>query len=180
MLWSERTITAIVARVDALQRVLEPHREKAYFALRMATGLMFSFHGVQKLFGLWSPDTPEFGSQLWFGGIIEFVGGLLVACGAYTSWAAFLASGTMAVAYVQFHWRFRFHAALFPTMNRGELALVYSFLFLFIACAGPGEYSIEALRAAGMRARRATSAPPLGGTLNPLQDEPQASRSSAH
>jgi len=83
------------------------------------------------------------GSQMWFGGIIELVTGLAIAAGAFTSWAAFLASGTMAVAYVQFHWKLQFGAQFFPAVNQGELALLYSFLFLYIACRGGGRWSFE-------------------------------------
>ncbi len=56
---------------------------------------------------------------------------------------AFLASGTMAVAYMQFHWKFKFNLNFFPTVNQGELAVVYCFLFLFIACQGGGKFAVE-------------------------------------
>ena len=81
----------------------------AYAALRFMTGWMFAFHGAQKLFGLFKPaqmPPMTIGSQLWFGGVIELVCGLLIAAGLKTRGAAFLASGTMAVAYMQFHWKF--------------------------------------------------------------------------
>jgi putative oxidoreductase len=81
---------------------------------------------------------------VWFGGIIELVAGLLIAVGLFTRCAAIVASGTMAVAYVQFHWRFDFGSHFFPVVNKGELALVYSFLFLYIAFRGPGKWSVDA------------------------------------
>jgi putative oxidoreductase len=130
-----------------LARHLGPRTEAAYTLLRVVAGLMFAFHGVQKHFGLLSDFRPPFGSQLWFGGLIELLGGVAIAVGAFTPWAALLASGTMAVAYLQFHWRFDLGAKFFPAVNKGELALLYSLLFLFIACRGGGKWSIDGLRA---------------------------------
>jgi putative oxidoreductase len=101
---------------------------------------------MQKVLGILSEFQPPPGSQLWVGGIIELVAGLAIAAGLFTSWAAFLASGTMAVAYTQFHWKLAFGAAFFPGVNKGELALLYSFLFLFIACRGGGAWSVDARR----------------------------------
>ena len=88
-----------------LQRLLAPATETTYALLRMVAGLMFSFHGFQTILGVLAEHQPPVGSQLWIGGLIELVCGLAMAAGALTSWAAFLASGTMAVAYVQFHWK---------------------------------------------------------------------------
>lgn len=70
-----------------------------------------------------------------------------MAIGLLTPYAAFLASGTMAVAYVQFHWKMQFDANFFPVVNQGELALLYAFLFLFIACRGAGILSVDRARA---------------------------------
>lgn len=127
-----------------LSRLLAPLTENVYAALRIVVGLLFAFHGVQKVFGVMSEFQPPVGSQLWIGGVIELVTGLLIAAGLLTTWAAFLASGTMAVAYAQFHWKFAFGSAFFPGVNKGELAVVYAFLFLFIACRGAGRASIDA------------------------------------
>ena len=129
-----------------LSRALEPLTEPVYAVLRVVAGLLFAFHGVQKIFGVLTEQQPPVGSQLWIGGLIELAAGLLIAAGLFTAWAAFLASGTMAVAYVQFHWKLAFGSAFFPTVNKGELALVYAFLFLFIACRGAGVASIDAMR----------------------------------
>ena len=126
-----------------LTRLLSPRTETAYALLRTVSGLMFSFHGWQKLFGVLSASQPRIGSQVWVGGIIELVGGTAVGIGAFTSCAAFVASGMMAVAYTQFHWKLDFGDRFFPAINKGELALLYSFLFLFIACRGGGEWSVE-------------------------------------
>jgi putative oxidoreductase len=122
--------------------VLKRFEEPAYALLRIVAGLMFAFHGLQKLFGVQSTFLPPAWSQLWFGGIIELVAGLAIAGGVFTTWAAFLASGEMAVAYLQFHWKGAFDAQFFPTVNKGELALLYSVLFLFIACRGGGKWSL--------------------------------------
>ena len=116
-----------------LTRFLEKRGEAAYTLLRIVAGLMFTFHGAQKIFGVHSTFRPPAGTQLWFGGIIELVAGVAVAAGIFTSWAALLASGEMAVAYVQFHWKLNFGARFFPAVNQGELALLYSVVFLFIA-----------------------------------------------
>jgi putative oxidoreductase len=106
----------------------------AYDALRVVSGVMFAFHGMQKVFGILSQRPPEVGTQLWVGGVIELVAGVLIALGRYTALSAFLASGTMAVAYVQFHWKLDVGSGFFPAVNKGELALLYAFVFLFIAC----------------------------------------------
>lgn len=124
-----------------LARFLEPKTDAAYTLLRAVAGLMFAFHGFQKLFGILTDRQPPVGTQLWFGGVIELITGLAIASGAFTTWAAFLASGTMAVAYAQFHWKFQLGAQFFPAVNRGELALLYSLLFLYIACRGGGRWS---------------------------------------
>ena len=109
--------------------------DHAYALMRIVTGFMFSFHGVQILFGVLSPmPSPPMGSQTWFGGIIELVGGLAVMLGFQTRLAAFLCSGTMAVAYFQFHLKFQMGSQIFPAVNNGEMSALYSFLFLLIAC----------------------------------------------
>ncbi len=138
-----------------LNRFLEPRAEGVYAALRIVAGIMFAFHGVQILFGFLSPAHPPAGSQLWLGGIIELATGLAIAAGALTTWAAFLASGTMAVAYVQFHWKLSFDSRFFPAVNQGEMAVLYSLLFLFVACQGAGRWSLDGRR---------TGSPGTGGT----------------
>ena len=126
-----------------LSRLLHPFTDSVYATLRIIVGLLFAFHGLQKVFGILSQFQPPVGSQLWIGGVIEIVTGLMIACGFLTVWAAFLASGTMAVAYAQFHWKFAFGGSFFPAVNEGELALVYALLFLYIACRGAGPASVD-------------------------------------
>jgi putative oxidoreductase len=117
----------------------------AYAALRIVSGLLFSFHGAQKIFGwLATNPRPAVGSQIWFGGIIELVGGILIALGLFTRCAAFLASGTMAVAYTQFHWKLALAKwQWLPIVNHGELAVLYCFVFLYICVHGPGSASLD-------------------------------------
>jgi putative oxidoreductase len=130
---------ALAARLARLE-------QPAYAALRIVAGAAFSVHGVQKIFG-WMAQGHTFaaGSQLWFGGLIELVCGTLIALGLFARPAAFLASGTMAVAYVQFHWKLSFAEGMWlPAINKGEPALIYCFLFLFIAAHGAGPLSLDA------------------------------------
>lgn len=110
-----------------------------YATLRIVAGALFAFHGAQKLLGWYSHFTPPFGSQLWVGGLIELVGGTLIALGLLTRPVAFLVAGQMAVAYFQFHWKFNLAGGMWlPAVNQGELAVIYCFLFLFIAARGAG------------------------------------------
>jgi putative oxidoreductase len=115
--------------------LLAKFNDQIYALLRIVAGFMFSFHGVQKIFGILS-DRPTVGFQMWSGGLIELICGLLILVGFQTRWAAFIASGEMAVAYFQFHWHFQFGKEFFPAINGGELAALYSFVFLFIASRG--------------------------------------------
>ena len=127
---------------------LERHVDGAYTLLRVVAGLLFMFHGMQKLFGVASDFMPKPPSQLWFGGIIELTTGLLMASGTFTRCAALLASGTMAVAYLQFHWKLDVTSIrFFPAVNKGELALLNAFTFLFFFFRGGGPFSVDALLA---------------------------------
>ncbi len=116
----------------------------SYAALRIVAGFMFLWHGTQKLFGV--PATkamPAMLEQKWFGGVIELVAGALIAVGLFTRPAAFLASGMMAVAYIQFHWKGAFGEDFLPLVNKGELAVLYCFVFLLIWARGAGPISID-------------------------------------
>jgi putative oxidoreductase len=124
--------------------ILSKYTTEAYALMRIMAGLMFSFHGMQKILGILSEHpAPVFGSQMWIGGVIELACGLLVFLGFKTRWAAFLASGEMAVAYIQFHWKFQLGAAFIPAVNKGELAVLYCFVFLLIATQGGGMWSLD-------------------------------------
>jgi putative oxidoreductase len=129
-----------------LARHLAPQAERIYAALRIVAGFLFSFHGLQKIVGVFARSQPEMWSQHWFGGIIELVAGTLIMVGLFTRPAAFLASGMMAVAYFQFHWKLAVDERFFPIVNRGELAVLYCFLFLFIAARGAGIWSVDRRR----------------------------------
>jgi putative oxidoreductase len=131
-------------------RTLAPHSDRLYALLRVVSGLLFFFHGLQKLTGVYMPfPRPAVGTQLWIGAIIELVAGMAIALGFRTTLAAFLASGTMAVAYIQFHWKLALGSQFFPAVNQGELALLYSFLFLYVASRGAGPWSLDGRLRAG-------------------------------
>ncbi len=120
--------------------------EYVYALLRIVAGSMFMFHGLQKIFGVLTDQQPAVGSQMWIGGLLELVCGTAIALGLFTSLAAFIASGEMAVAYFQFHWKFQLGSAFFPAINQGELAVLYCFVFLYIACRGSGPWSLDSAR----------------------------------
>jgi putative oxidoreductase len=109
--------------------------------LRLVAGLLFMEHGLQKLVGF--PPTDHMPTLLtlpWFAGVIELVGGLLIAAGLFTRAAAFIASGEMAFAYFMAH----FPKNFFPVLNGGDAAILYCFLFLFLVFAGGGSVSLDA------------------------------------
>jgi putative oxidoreductase len=114
---------------------------EAYALFRFVAGLLFSFHGAQKLFGAFGAERADGGLMLT-AGVIELVGGVLIAIGAGAGLAAFVASGQMAVAYFKAHFSLD---AFWPIENRGELAALYCFAFLYVAARGSGAYSVEAL-----------------------------------
>jgi putative oxidoreductase len=124
-----------------MNRWLGKQSEWIYALMRIVVGLLFACHGAQKLFGLLGGEQRISDPLMLLGGIIEFGGGLMVALGLRAGFAAFLASGMMAVGY------FKAHAprGFWPIVNRGELAVIYSFVFLYIASKGSGLLSIDAL-----------------------------------
>jgi putative oxidoreductase len=132
--------------MSSLERRLSHFEEPVYAILRVVAGLLFACHGMQKLLGWFdAPGQPAVGSQLWIGGVIELGAGLLISLGLLTRPAAFLASGTMAVAYFQFHWKLEMAKHMWaPIVNQGEMAVIYCFLFLFFAMRGAGPYSLDA------------------------------------
>jgi putative oxidoreductase len=122
---------------------LEKYADYAYALLRIVAGFLFMFHGAQKILGVLTASQPPVWSQLWIGGWIELVGGLAIMLGYQARMAAFLCSGMMAVAYFQFHWKFQIGPNIFPALNKGELAVLYCFVFLFIACRGGVKWCLD-------------------------------------
>ena len=112
-----------------------------YAALRIVAGFLFACHGAQKLFGVLGGTAVPIASQRGAAGIIELVCGTLIALGLFTSYAAFIASGEMAVAYFQAH----APQSAWPIVNRGELAALYSFLFLYMATRGTVAYGLDTI-----------------------------------
>jgi len=115
----------------------EPH---TYALLRIVAGFLFLAHGAQKIFGVLGGQQVELVSQMGLAGVIELVGGLMIMLGFYGGYAAFICSGLMAAAY------FMAHApqGFWPIVNKGELAALYSFLFLYISTKGSGGWSVDA------------------------------------
>ena len=129
-----------------MKNYLSPYRDVIYALFRFMAGLMFVFHGTQKLLGFPGDRSPaELLSLSGIAGIIEIVCGVMIAVGLYAGGASFLASGTMAVAY------FLRHApqGFLPIVNRGELAVLYCFGFLLIAAMGNGRYSVSSIMGRG-------------------------------
>lgn len=124
-----------------MTRWLGKYSPYLYAVLRIVAGLLFAMHGTQKLFSWPIPPPMAITPLFQAAGIIELVGGLLIALGFLASFAAFIASGEMAVAY------FMQHAprGTWPIQNGGELAVLFCFLFLYIASHGSGVWSIDAL-----------------------------------
>jgi putative oxidoreductase len=157
--------------MERLRELATRLESPAYSAMRLAAGAMLSMHGMQKLLGWFgAPFLPAVGTQLWLGGIIEVVAGLLIAAGLFTRPAAVLAAGTMAVAYIQFHWKLQLGGGAWaPIVNKGELAALYSLVFLYIAGHGSGPLSLDALRARG--ADRERLSVPDGRMVAPLASQ---------
>ncbi len=112
--------------------------------LRIVAGFMFSLHGMQKIVGLLGGmggkgGVAVFPTLVWWAGILELAGGLLLLLGLFSRPVAFILSGEMAVAYFITHAQRGF----FPVTNGGELAALYSFLFLYLCFAGPGPISLD-------------------------------------
>ena len=124
-----------------MERWLGEYSEGCYSIMRIIAGSLFACHGAQKLFGVLGGHVLTSDSLMATAGVIEFGGGILVAVGLWTGYAAFICSGEMAVAY------FRTHApgGFWPIVNKGELAVLFCFVFLYIASRGSGRLSIDAI-----------------------------------
>ena len=111
--------------------------------LRIVAGLLFFEHGTTKLLGFPpSEHSPEFLSLSWIAGALELVGGALLIVGLFTRPVAFIVSGEMAFAY----WIAHAPQSPFPLLNNGDSAILYCFVFLYLAFAGGGPWSLDALR----------------------------------
>ena len=114
-----------------------------YALLRIMAGLAFAQHGAQKLFGvLGASQAVPLLTQFGLAGIIEFVGGLMIALGLFTGPVSFVAAGEMGWAYFQQH----FPRGHWPIQNGGELAVLYCFIFLYLSAVGSGKLSIDGIR----------------------------------
>jgi putative oxidoreductase len=122
-----------------VNRMLGRFGEVLFAVMRLVVGLLYACHGAQKLFGVLGGHQVPLMSQPGLAGIIEFFGGLCIAVGLITTIAALIASGEMAWAYFQVH----APRNVWPIQNQGELAVVYCFLFLYIAARGAGPYSLD-------------------------------------
>jgi putative oxidoreductase len=119
--------------------ISERYAVHLYALMRIVFGFLFIFHGLQKIFGLFGGRTAELLSLRGLAGTIEIVAGALIMLGLYTRPAAFIASGQMAAAYFMSHQP----AGLWPIQNRGELAALYCFGFLYIAARGKGAWGFD-------------------------------------
>jgi putative oxidoreductase len=119
--------------------ILRRFEPQAYALLRIVAGLLFMFHGFQKILGLFGGQRVPLASIAGAAGIIELVGGGLVMIGLLTPLAAFICSGEMAYAYFTRHQP----SGMWPIQNRGELAALYAFIFLYIAARGTGVWGVE-------------------------------------
>lgn len=144
-----------------MDRLLSRYSVYVYALLRMITGLMFACHGGQKLlnFPPGGQGTVGLSSLMGLGGAIELVCGFLVAFGFLGSYAAFLASGEMAVGYFMMH----HPRGLLPINNHGEPAVLYCWIFLYIAFHGSGIWSVDSMMSGNVSA--ATETPRYGRSL---------------
>ena len=125
-----------------MDRLLGRYSGQIYALMRLVVGLLFACHGAQKLFGVMGGQSQLDKPMVVAAGVIELVGGLLVALGLWAAWAAFVSSGEMAVAYFMVH----APGGFWPIVNKGELAVLYCFVFLYIAARGSGTWSLDAMR----------------------------------
>jgi putative oxidoreductase len=119
-------------------RITSRVADVAYVLLRVVASLLFAEHGVQKLLGLLGGSRMPLMSELGLAGVIELTAGVMVAFGVFPRWAALVASGEMAVAYLTMH----APQGFWPVQNHGELAAIYCFVFLYIAARGGGKLTV--------------------------------------
>jgi putative oxidoreductase len=142
-----------------MERILGPYSPYLYAVMRIVVGFLFACYGAQKLFGVFgglgqSGESAPLFSLMGLAGLIEFFGGLCVMLGLVTGTAAFIASGQMAAAYFMAH-----HPQGFlPILNKGEPAVLFCFIFLYIASKGAGVWSIDRVRSKASSHRRSDDA----------------------
>ncbi len=122
-------------------KFLSKFEPTAYALMRIVIGFLFACHGAQKLFGVLGGQSMVHVPMMLIAGIIEFGGGVLVALGLFTRIAAFISSGQMAAAYFMVH--VHMHGSYVPIVNQGEPAVMYCFVFLYIATRGTGKWGIQ-------------------------------------
>lgn len=129
--------------MNLLEPAPPPWPSRMLGLLRIVAGFMFLTAGTMKVFGFppGAPGMPPFTflSQMGIGGVLETVGGTAILIGLFTRPVAFVLAGEMAVAYFQFH----FPNSFWPTVNNGVPAALYCFVFLYLAAAGPGAFSVD-------------------------------------
>jgi putative oxidoreductase len=131
-----------------MEKFLGRYEPYIYALLRIVTGFLFLWHGSQKLLGFPPQQAPpgsapqSLSPMVATAGAIELIGGILIMIGLFAGFAAFLSSGLMAVAYFMAHFSMQ---AFLPLQNRGELAVLYCFVFLYIASRGAGVWSVDSL-----------------------------------
>jgi putative oxidoreductase len=126
-------------------RHLEKYQPQLRALLRIMTALLFMEHGLAKLihFPVAQPGVPDpLPAILVAAAWIEIVGGALVAVGLYTRLVAFICAGEIAIGYFMFH----FPKSFWPIVNMGEAAILFAFIFFYLAAAGPGAWSIDGMR----------------------------------
>lgn len=126
-------------------RLTEKWQPQLLAVLRIIAALLFLEHGTAKLFHfpVAQPGAPDhLPTLLLAAAIIEIVGGILVALGLFTRLAAFIMSGEIAVGYFLSH----FPKSFWPVVNQGDAAILFCFAFLYISAAGPGPWSLDAMR----------------------------------
>jgi putative oxidoreductase len=130
-----------------VEKVLAGYAPQIYALLRVVVALLFLCHGLQKIFGLFggvNGAAVPLGSLMGAAGMIETIGGVLIALGLFTGITAFILSGEMAAAYFMGHSPNSF----WPIENQGEVAVLYCFIFLYMATQGAGIWSLDAARRA--------------------------------
>jgi len=128
-----------------MERILGRYEPYLYALMRIVIGFLFMWHGSQKLLGFPPSEGPSPGGLsplMAVAGAIELVGGIMIMIGLFAGIAAFIASGLMAVAYFMAHFSMQ---AFLPIQNKGETAVFYCFVFLYIAARGSGLLSVDSL-----------------------------------